>query len=285
MNSSEIIELRKTKRRENRSKVRQALFISEYVYYKYYAVYEEAANFYNQLNTSYPVKHDLRRTDEFKAMKLGIPFQIKPKKKTRKLFKQHHDPIPVTLGNNFTLICEQLASPDQRLNGDEQPASTEKSTSSEQGTQKIMQLRIPLMEPTLITPTLQTTTKKVPHKQIVDEEVPLESSLNEETPNEIVEPAVFTQTLQTLTEEVIQENPTHVATEEVRPESSTLYPSFNDEIPDDIIERIINELREDPNIKTMMTDIEQELEFEELGAELDIFEADRLENELENLMW
>ena len=262
-------ELRKEKRRENRSKVRQALFISEYVHDKYFSIYEEAANFYNELNTRYPVKYDLRKTDEFKATKLGIPFQMKTKKVTRKLFKQHHQPIPVTLGNNFTLICEQLASPDQRLNGDEQSASTEKLISSEQGTQKIMQLRIPLLEHPLITQTLQTTTEEVPH---------------EETPNEIVEPTVFTQTLQTLTEEVLQENPMHVATEEVPPESSTLYPSLNEEIPNDVVERIINELREDPELQTIMTDIELELEFEELGAELSIPEDDRFENELENLI-
>ena len=95
----DTIQLRAEKRRENRSKVRQALFVSEYVHAKYFSIYEEAAIFYNELNTRYPVKHDLRKTDEFKAMKLGIPFQMKTKKVTRKSYsKQHHQSIPVTLG-------------------------------------------------------------------------------------------------------------------------------------------------------------------------------------------
>ena len=47
---------KKEKRRANRSKVREALFISEYVFYKYFNAYQEAAEMYNKLNQIYPKK-------------------------------------------------------------------------------------------------------------------------------------------------------------------------------------------------------------------------------------
>ena len=257
MSLAEKIEQRKIQRRENRSKVRQALLISEYVRYKHFAVYQEAVNFYNEVNSNHPLKYDLRKTDEFKALKMGITGH--PIKITRK--KQSHEPIPVTVGSSFTLICQQSASPEQRSECDEQPVSPERPTSpeqrsecdeqsvsperptspeqrSEQGKQKVMQLRIPLLKP-----------------------------------------AVITQTLQIVTDEVLQENPLQVASEEIAQEPTKLYPSLHEEIPHEILERIINELREDPELQTIMTGIEQDLEFKQLGMDLDIPE-DRLENEL-----
>ena len=99
-----------------------------------------------------------------------------------------------------------------------------------------------------------------------------------------MKPSVVTETLQILTQETIQENPLQVAAEGITQETTTFHPSLQEEIPQDVIDRIINELREDPELRTIMTDIEQDLEFEQVGTELDIFEDNRLENELENMM-
>ena len=65
----------------------------------------------------------------------------------------------------------------------------------------------------------------------------------------------------------------------------TIHPSLTEELPQDIIDRIIEELRADPEMRTVMTNIEEELEFEHLGMEVEITDDDRLEDELENLMW
>ena len=65
----------------------------------------------------------------------------------------------------------------------------------------------------------------------------------------------------------------------------TIHPSLTEELPQDIIDHIIEELRADPEMRTVMTNIEEELEFEHLGMEVEITDDDRLEDELENLMW
>ena len=72
MYSPEIIERRKEKRREKQSKIRQALMINDYIYTKYFTIYEEAARYYNELNAIYPAKYDLRKCPEFKAWKAGV---------------------------------------------------------------------------------------------------------------------------------------------------------------------------------------------------------------------
>ena len=300
MRSAEKIEVCKQQRRENRSKVRQALLISEYVRYKHFAVYQEAANFYNEVNSYYPLKHDLRKTDEFKALKMGIASY--PKKVTKK--KHCHEPIPAMIGNSFTLICEQTASPEQRFECDEQSASPEKPTSPEQRFECDEQPVSP-EKPTSPEQRFECDEQSVsperptsPEQRFECDEQPV-SPERPTSPEQrssqgkqkvmqlkipLLEPSVITQTLQKVTDEVLNEKPLQVAAEEIALESTTLYPSLHEEIPNEIIERIINELREDPELQTIMTDIEQDVEFEHLGMELDIPE-DRLENELNWESW
>ena len=285
MKAAEKLQIRKEQRKENRSKVRQALFISDYLRYKNFVIYQEAASFYNRINSDYPSKPDLRKTDEFKAWKMGIP--MRPKKVPRE--KSSHEPIPMMDGNSFTLICQEAASPDK-------PVSPEQHSS-----QKVMQLRIPLMKPSVTT---QIVTEEVLNEkplQVATEEIAMEPtipypSLDEEIPDEIVtekplqvaaeeiamEPTIPYPSLdEEIPNEIVTEKPLQVAAEEIAMESTTLYPSLDEEIPDEILERIINELREDPELRTVMTNIEQELEFEQLGCDLDIPEDIRLENSMQ----
>ena len=77
-----------------------------------------------------------------------------------------------------------------------------------------------------------------------------------------------------------------VAAQEIFDEEiPTLYPTLTAEIPQHIIEKIIKELQDDPELRNIMTDIEEELEFQQIGNEIEIFEDNRLEEELENLLW
>ena len=120
-----------------------------------------------------------------------------------------------------------------------------------------MELRIPLMEsPAVITETIRTVTEEV-----LQEGTNLEPSLYEE---------IITETLQTVTEEVLQEG-------------TNLEPSLYEEISPEVIERIINELRAEPELQNIVTNIEQELQFEQLAMDIDISEDDRLEKELSEL--
>ena len=66
-----------------KSKRRQAYFISEYIQIKYFQLYSEAANFYNALNTLHPKKHDLRKVIEFTNWKSAINGENRRKRRSR----------------------------------------------------------------------------------------------------------------------------------------------------------------------------------------------------------
>ena len=276
MNSSEKTELLKTKRRERQSKVRQALLINEYVYTKYFTIYQEAAQYYNQLNSLHPMKCDLRKCEEFKAWKMatcGYPLRV-----TKRYHKVYHSNIPV--GQHPELFV-QSESPDRTEQQLELPVQPESPDRTEQ------QLELPVQ------PESPDRTEQHPELPVQPESPDRTEQQLEQTANPgekvmqlkipLLEPSVVTETLQILTQETIQENPLQVAAEGITQETTTIHPSLQEELPQDVIDRIINELREDPELKTIMTDIEQDLEFEQVGMELDIRDDDRLENELENL--
>ena len=315
---------RKIQRRENRTKVRQALLVNEYVYYKYFTVYQEAAQFYNEINSKYPVKYDLRRTDEFKAWKMSITGQ--PVRITSKLPKPYHTSIPVTNGINsgssFTVICdgdleqcEQSISPEQcehptsseQCEQSTSPEQCEQSTTPEQCEQSISpeqceqptsseqceQSTSPEQCEQSTTPEqCEQSTSSEQCEQAANPEQPVSPSVKQAEGEKVMqlripllEPSVVTQTLQIVTEETLQENSLQVAAEEVVQETTTLYPSLHEEIPSEVIDRIIRELREDPELRNIMTDLEQDLEFEQIGMDVDIPEDVRLENELNWEIW
>ena len=261
MNSTVKKQLYNNRRRERQSKVRQALLINEYVCTKYQAIYREAAQYYNKLNTEYPTKRDLRKCHEFRKWKRDtndlivqaeskdLPAQIRNTRRNTKYHVFRHSNIPLEQAESPDQSKQQPESPAIDLSEQHQleltvesPVRTESAANPE--AEKIMQLRIPLLKP-----------------------------------------LVVTETLSIQTQETIQENPLEVAAEGISQETPTFYPSLTEEIPQDIIDKIITELREDPELKNIMTDIEQDLEVEQVGMELDISDDDRLEDELENLLW
>ena len=265
-------ELYNNRRRERQSKVRQALLINEYVCTKYPAIYREAAEYYNKLNVEYPTKRDLRKCYEFRKWKRDTnglivqaesedrPVQIRNTRRNTKYHVFYHSNIPLEQAESPDQPEQQAESPDQPQQQPESPAID----LSEQ-----LQLELTVSE----SPGPSESAANPEPEKIMQLKIPL------------LEPSVVTETLFIQTEETIQENPLEVAAERIIHETPTFHPSLTEEIPQDIIDKIINELREDPELKTIMTDIEQDLELEQVGMELDISDDDRLENELENLLW
>ena len=100
------------KRREGRSKIRQALFVNDYLKTKYFQIYKEAALLYNSINKKYPCKPDLRRTDEFRswknalAIKQDIPITPIPRQKRHPYVHKPHTDIllPVNIDHTARLI-------------------------------------------------------------------------------------------------------------------------------------------------------------------------------------
>ena len=111
-----------------------------------------------------------------------------------------------------------------------------------------LQLRIPLLNDVNImrksTETLETSTEETPAVGVVESTETLETMVEE-----------------TLTVDVIQA-------------------SLNEEIPPEMIDKIINELRDEPDLQDIFSSIEEQIQFEQLGMDLEMLEDDLLEKEL-----
>ena len=298
MDASQTALLKKEQRRQGRSKVRQSLFINDYIFYKHYVIYQQAAQLYNELNEIYPKKPDLRRTEEFKNWKLDVTGQ--PRSVKRKTKKRH----PYTFPSHANIPIAKCIDPHANFTVVVPPESPRglAESSDHQNVKKVMELRIPLMcppaetprtvteevlEPSLNTETVteevlepslcaETVTEEVLEPSLntetVTEEV-LEPSLNTETvTEEVLEPSLYTETIQIVTEEVLEEG------------ILSLEPSLHEEISPEIIQKIVKELSQDPGLEDILTSFEEHKEFKQLGMDLDIPD-DRLENELENLIF
>ena len=298
MIASQAALLKKEQRRQGRSKVRQSLFINDYIFYKHHVIYQQAAQLYNELNEIYPRKPDLRRTEEFKNRKLDVTGQ--PRSVKRKTKKRH----PYTFPSHANIPTARCIDPHVNFTVVVPPESPRglAESSDHQNAKKVMELRIPLMcppaetprtvteevlEPSLCAETVteevlepslcaETVTEEVLEPSLcaetVTEEV-LEPSLCAETvTEEVLEPSLYTETIQTVTEEVLEER------------ISSLEPSLHEEVSPEIIQKIVEELSQDPGLKDILTSFEEHEEFKQLGMDLDIPD-DRLENELENLIF
>ena len=328
MYSSEIIERRKEKRREKQSKIRQALMINDYIYTKYFTIYEEAARYYNELNAIHPAKYDLRKCPEFKAWKAGVNgHSIRDKKH---YIKAYHSDIPldspdkqpnaseIPFEQPVDILVQPIESPDQQPNASEIPFEQPvdilvqpiESPDQQPDASPIFQLNaseIPIEPLEIIVESTESPNEHPvpsPIQQPIEQPVPRpihvpvkgRKSLQkmEKKPGKkvlelkipLLKPTVVTKTLCTVTQETVQEgeNPLQIATEEIMEESTMINPTLEDELPKEVIDRIINELREDAELKNIMEDIEQDFDFDQLANDIELPECDRLEEELGNMV-
>ena len=238
-------------RRQHRQEARAAIFINAYVETKHQEIYEEAVAFYNHVNNIHPEKSDLRKTEEFKALKQGMTFVAKQHGKPEKNPRQVYLPITTVNQQNFTVhTYEDLQTTEQatteqypeQATTEQHPeqATTEQSTNKHE---KIMQLRIPLMSST-----------------------------------------VTSQTLKIVTQEIVEENPLTTACNELQDMESTL----DEEIPQEAFDAILAGLREDPNLTKLMEEIEIDTDLNNILEDIDVdlpIEDDRLERELNWEAW
>ena len=240
MNVSEKNTYKNDIRRQKRNETRQALLINDYLKHIKPKIYEEAATFYNDLNERYPMKKDLRKTDEFKAMKLGFTYVEKNGK--RCYSKQVFLPIAIDESTILTIDAQE-------------PVHSEEATHPEGESEKIMQLRIPLMKSAVFTQTVS---------HVIEETI--EQNSLQATGNE--------------------ENPLQSAYNEVLSDLPQLHPTLSEEIPDEIINKILDELHQDPELNNIMNECEQRVEIQQLDMDVDLPDIDdRFEQELENLLW
>ena len=210
-----LVQDRKNELRRNyRQLCREALLIKEYTQIKHSDVYKEACAFYNYLNSMYPTKPDLRKSDEFKALVKGYTFVARNEETVLTDPVQVYQPISELGLQNFTVHCYMPTDEPQTTEGGftvihpDQPQTTEPQPVEQQPQtpERVMQLRIPLIPSDLVTQTLEENTAH----------------------NETVPP----------TEENIL---TTVCTETVPPTDG----NSDDLISDEVYEAILNELRQD----------------------------------------
>ena len=239
--------------RRNETKVltRESIFVNEYVKTKYKDIYSEAASLYNHINKKYPQKPDLRKSPEFREWKNSVaasngqPRTHVPRQKDYKYNRTQY--------RDMKLITETSRKESNQLNGS-----------------LTMCLNIPLMtsprivaEETVTQQPDQPIDPSTPHQTllVMQEGDQHTAPSTPQQPDEPMEPSTPQQTLSV---------------------TQQCDPSILDQIPPETIEKIINELRNDPHLKDMMDDVEQRIEEEIVGLEVDIPELDDLlEEELQ----
>ena len=247
-----------------RQQAREALFIQEYIQQRYPEAYEEAATFYNYVNNIYPTKKDLRRTDEFKALKMGFTFVAKKGNNVLKKPAQVFQPISDLSQENYTVVCYKLpeTTTEQTTTETEQTATETQQTATEtqQATTETEQTA---------TETEQTATETEQTNQV-------KKTMQLKIP--LMPAELFTQTEKIITQEIVEENPLTAAYSQTLTDDIESF--LNEEIPQEVYETILTELRQDPHLSKIMEDIE----LDQIDMEVDLpSEDDRLEQELYNL--
>ena len=245
-------------RRIEKSKRRQAYFVSDYIQAKYFHLYSEATNFFNALDILYPTKIDLRKTAEFRNWRTAIvTYQGNNKSK-----QQSYETI-YTIGlQNQQYECQSPESHQPQSPESHQPQSPE---SHQPQSPESHQPQSPESHQPQ-SPESHQPQSPESHQPQSPESHRWKDNMEKDNMNYKQQTAtVTTKTLEIVTEETIEQ-------------SDIQYDAVND-LTDARIDEIIEQLRQDPELN----DIFNELDFDEgIDIDNDIYDI-RFENEL--LTW
>ena len=266
------------RRRHSRGKARQAVFSMDYIQAKYPEIYNEVEGFFTVLNLRYPNKYDLRKTNEYacfkhlsegKASKDGkeLYFDIK----TATVLVRNLESPPVE-----TVTSVQCESP---------PVETVTSVQCESPpveTVTSVQCESPPVETVTSvqceSPPVETVTSvqcESQHMETSDCESPQTTETMSPVSKEL-EPRLE---IALIPEQQARKATVTTQTVQITTEQESPPVSFDD-IPSDMIDQIISQLRQDPDLTNIFNDIEVQMEFDELGQDLDMPEMNLLEQEL-----
>ena len=219
-------EVKAQKRFERRSTIRQSLFTSEYLKCKYPHIFKEAATMYNEINTRYPKKPDLRKCLEFKQWKNSVAIE------------QGQETVAIRTRKPY--IYRRASYSNIMLNPDSR-------TAPEKCQQKTMQLNIELM------PLPRGNNH---HETVVEESSP--PSTPEEHPGRPSTPEEHPGRPEQPLPEPLQEPLQEPLPEPLEDNVDPFRPI--DEIPPQIIDKILSELRLDPQLSAIMDDVQTEIQ-------------------------
>ena len=253
-------------RRSNKSKARQALFVAEYIQLKWFDMYDEACGFFNSLNVLYPSKYDLRKTEEFRQWKMEMQGKAKTSAKRRVIYNNAESSSAAT--ENFPQSPVEsppqspVESPPQSPveSPPQSPAQSPPQSPAQSPPQSPAQSpsQSPAQSSAEISPVQSPTVPEILQPLNYNDSMELKIELLQH--DKIKERTVTTETLQVITH---QEEPLTL-----------------DDIPPERINELIEQLRDDPDLRDIFTSVEEQFEFEELGMNIDIPESSPLEEEL-----
>ena len=286
-------------RRYLRSLSRQVGFIAEYIQLKYPEHYNEAAAYFNTLNNKYPTKPELRKTKEFRQFKAHMNGeQVKQRVKPIPRY-QYINIVECSSSNTGSEVESPSQSPFEWASSIEpespqrspiEPESPQRSPIEPESPQRSpiepeSPQRSPI-EPE--SPQRSPIEPESPQRSPIEPESPQRSPIEPESPQRSpIEPESPPQTyndnmvLRIPLLQSPQKTPPAIITEtiEIVMEEIT-NPVTLDDIPPEKIDELINQLRDDPDLQNIFRDIEEQMEFEELGIDIDLPEHDLLEDEL-----
>ena len=258
MAMSQSNQYKNEKRNRYKMLAREAMFIEEYVQIKYKDIYQEAASMYNQINQNNTMKPDLRKTVEFRRWKNTIaaannqPLTPVPRQKPYIYNRTVYRNIP--MDTTTTISPQQITGSPPDI-----PVSNRSPTESpvpQNTNEKQIDARVTGRTMCLNIPLMQIPAA---HKSIQ----PPEGILTAATKETVMEEGDQTEDLD---------------------------PTIFDQLSPEIMENLINQLQADPNLKSLMDNIEnnveQEANIEEelIGLTIDLPELhDPLEEE--SMFW
>ena len=213
-------------RRRCTARARQAVFCMDYIQTTYTAIYNEATEFFAVLNTRNPDKVDLTKTEDYKRFK--------------KIANGEENSSGEQLHFDVKTGLPTLKQPESQQAPGSKPFQAVQTSNYQHKSPEVP-------EPSLIE-TVQTT------------ESPSTNQSCYGTVNKEVEPQIQ---IPLMTEHQVNKAMVSSQTLDITTEQEMLLPSIG-EIPDKIIDEIIAQLRDDPDLSNMF----QDMEFDSLGENL-----------------
>ena len=218
------------------------------------------------MNVLYPAKYDLRKTEEFRQWKMEMQGKAKTSRKRRVIYSNAESSSAAT--ENFPQSPTQpppqspAQSPPQSpaQPPPQSPAQTPPQSPAQSPPQSPAQTppQSLVQSPVEISPVQTPTVPEILQPLNYNGNMELKIQLLQH--DKIKKRTVTTETLQVITQ---QEEPL----------------TLND-IPPERINELIEQLRDDPDLRDIFTSVEEQFEFEELGMNIDIPESYPLEEEL-----
>ena len=302
MSGSERVIKKREARIKQRNKERQDLFASDYVKHKYPAIYAEAVQVFQILTNQYPNKLDARKTDEHKVWKTTDPSILHPAFNIRqasvlppqahvKIYFPEQTPNPEPLAIMEPPIIEPPNSEPSHQTPNPEPLAIMEPPiieppNSEPSHQTPNPEPLAIMEPPIIEPPNSEPSHQTPNPEplAITEPPTTEPQESPEPPTyvdnmQLIIPLLkppkkhsdlITQTLDIVTEETLQ---------------TCQQPLRMGQLDPQILEQLMAELRADPMLKDLFSDLEQQIEFEGpdgMDIDIDIGMDTRLEDQIEN---